>query len=109
MENYCHNQVATAANKLQQGCPLFETKSDNVGEAVAHSIETAEQFRNFKELGLLPSLNEISAYEYTCFDAAERAVRQVNAEVSKPKPDKKSASPLDTGDNRPKKTGGPPQ
>lgn len=76
---------------------------------MAHSIDTAEQFRNFRELGLLPPLTEISAYEFTCLDAAERAVRKINDELTKKahKSDKnKSDLPSGIGDNKPKRTGG---
>lgn len=118
LENYCHNQVVEAKNarcsdgtNRQPGCFLFETKSDNLSESLAHSIDTAEQFRNFRELGLLPSLKEISAYEFTCFDAAERSVRKVNDEASKKasKPDNKNDLPSGIGDNKPKRTGGNPR
>lgn len=95
LENYCHKEVATAKNGLQQGCPLFDTKSDNMSEALTHSVDTAEQFRNFKELGLLPSLNEISAYEFVCYDTAERAVRKINDEQQKAA-NKKSSAPTQT-------------
>lgn len=107
LENYCHNKVATAKNRLQQGCFLYETK-DNFTPSLAHSIETAEQFRNFKELGLLPTLTEISAYEFTCFDAAEAAVRKINNEITKKahKPDKKTELPSGIGDNRSGRMGG---
>lgn len=114
LENYCHNMVVTKKNwkcsdgsDRQQGCFLYETKSDNLSEGVAHSIDTAEQFRNFRELGLLPTLDQISAYEFTCLDSAERAVRKINDEISKKasKPDKKSDLPTGIGEV-PKKTGG---
>jgi len=125
LENYCHNEVITAKSKCSdgsrklQGCPLFGTKSDNIGESLAHSVDTAEQFRNFKELGLLPPLTQISAYEFTCLDAAERAVRRITDEQNKKamKSDKKrnqSELPSGIGErpqgkrfgNREKMTGG---
>ncbi len=116
LENYCHNMVVTrenwkcsdGSNRLQ-GCFLYETKSDNLSEAMQHSLETAEQFRNFKELGLLPSLVEISAYEFTCLDAAEKAVRTINAEHAKAKKPDNTQQPPDLGEKRPKKIGGEPR
>jgi hypothetical protein len=117
LENYCHNQVVTiknsrlpdGSNRLA-GCPLYETKSDNLSEALAHSIETAEQFRNFRELNLLPPLTEISVYEFTCFDAAERAVRKVNDEITKRANESDKKPDLSgTGEQMPKRrTGGRP-
>ena len=117
LENYCHNQIVTAktarcsdGSNRQAGCPLYETKPDNLTESLAHSVDTAEQFRNFKELGLLPTLDKISAYEFICFDNAERAVRKINDEISKESTDKANKNSGNTEDSfkerKPRRTGG---
>jgi hypothetical protein len=113
LSNYCHNEIVTIQNaKLPDGsmrlsgCPLYETK-DNMSESLEHSVSTAEQFRNFKELGLLPVLDEITAYEFTCFDAAERAVRKINNEISKKQAKEASKKAANQDQQQdPRKTGG---
>jgi hypothetical protein len=87
LSNYCHNHEVTAKlavelgiPNLQTGCPLFETKSDGLPEDLAHAIDTAEQFREFKELGINLELEDIGAYEFSCYSAADRAVRKINNE-----------------------------
>lgn len=47
------------------------------------AINTAEELRELKELGLLPGLDKISAFEFECFRIAEGAARTVEAEYYK--------------------------
>ncbi len=50
---------------------------------LSYAVNTAEEFRNYKELNLLPSLDVITAYEFMCLDTAERAVRKTQDELQK--------------------------
>ncbi len=81
---------------------------DNIGLALNHAMQTAEEFRSFKELGLLPPLTEISAFEFTCLEAAENAIRQVNNEqMNKANKPKKQELPSGIGDVKSNRIGGP--
>ncbi len=116
LENYCHNEVVTAktpkcsdGSNKQQGCFLYKTKSDNLGLALNYAIDTAEQFRSFKELGLLPTLDDISAFEFACFESAEKAVRKIENERIKEadKKAKQEAANAETyKEHKPRKNGG---
>lgn len=72
--------MPTKENRLLQGCPLYNTKPENMPATLTTAIHTAEDLRNLKELGLLPSLDDMSAWEFTCLDAAERASRTIQNE-----------------------------
>lgn len=83
LENYCHDKEATKENGLKHGCPLYNTKPENVPPSLIGAIEAAEELRELKELGLLPSINELTAWEVACFKAAEHASRKIEAEAIK--------------------------
>ena len=80
LENYCHNTVATANNGLKQGCPLYDTKPENVPDVLVGAIDAAETLRRYKQRGCLPTINELTAWEYCCYDTAEEASDTVEAE-----------------------------
>lgn len=83
LENYCHDKPATKDNKLKAGCPLFATKPENVPPSLIGAIEAAELLRRYKQHGLLPPISELSAWEFCCFDTAESASNEVEAEAMK--------------------------
>lgn len=71
----------TPQNRLKEGCPFFDTKPENVPKKLLGAIQTAEEFRENKELGLLePTLVKITAFEYECYKTAEAASRLIEAE-----------------------------
>lgn len=47
------------------------------------AINTAEELRELKELGLIPGLDKITAFEFECYRIAEGASRTVEAEYYK--------------------------
>lgn len=96
LENYCHNKEATKDNKLQQGCPLYDTKPENVPPSLIGAIEAAEELRELKELGLLPTINELTAWEVCAYRVAERASRKIESEALKESGDKGSSSKQNT-------------
>jgi hypothetical protein len=79
-ENYCHNKPHNKENRLLQGCLLYPTKPDLITSTLQVAIDVAEYFRELKELNLLPKLEDMSCYEFSCFRAAERATRKVQAD-----------------------------
>jgi hypothetical protein len=95
LENYCHNKEATPSNGLKQGCPLYDTKPENVPPSLVGAIEAAESLRSYKANDCLPPITELTAWEYACFDIAENASRKIEAEAAK-EATKQSASKQET-------------
>lgn len=83
LENYCHKEQPTLTNGLKQGCPLYDTKPENTPPGLIGAIEAAETLRRYKQRGCLPSIDEMSAWEFCCFDTAEEASDKVEAEMLK--------------------------
>lgn len=83
LENYCHGEVASFEKGLKQGCPLFPTKPENTPQSLYGAIEAAETLRRYKHHGILPPVSELSAWEFCCFDTAEEASDEVEAEYLK--------------------------
>lgn len=102
LENYCHDTQATPQNRLNHGCPLFKTKPDDISQSLSHAIDTAETFRKYKELNLLPTLDIITAYEYACYDAADTAVRKTQDDIQREEDKKQERGNKHSGN----KTGG---
>lgn len=65
---------------LLTGCPLYDTKPENTPPSLYAAIDTAEELRELKELGLLPTINELTAWEVCCYRVAEAASRLIEAE-----------------------------
>lgn len=65
---------------MEEGCPFFDTKPENVPKNLLGAIETAEEMRVLKRLELLPSLDKMTAYEFECYKAAEFAHDTIEAE-----------------------------
>lgn len=84
LENYCHDSLPTAQNGLKAGCPLYHTKPENTPNSLLGAIDAAEILRRYKERGCLPSIDEMSAWEFACFDSAEEASDRVQSEMIKP-------------------------
>jgi hypothetical protein len=81
LKNHCHNAEVTPFNGLKEPCPFFDTKPENVPANLLGAIQTAEEFKELKMLGLLePNLDKITAFEYTCYAAAEYAANTIEAE-----------------------------
>jgi hypothetical protein len=83
LENYCHDQIATAENKLRPGCPLYSTKPENVPPSLIGAIDAAEMLRRYKLRGVLPPITELTAWEFCAFDTAEEASDEITAEDMK--------------------------
>lgn len=81
LKNYCHDKEPTPFNGLLAGCPLYATKPENVPPHLFAAIEAAEELRELKELNLLPSINELTAWEVCCYRVAEGASRKIEAEA----------------------------
>ncbi len=80
LENYCHNKEATKSNGLKPGCPLYDTKPENVPVGIIGAIDAAESLRRYKKRGTLPPIDELTAWEYCCFDTAEEASDTIESE-----------------------------
>lgn len=83
LKNFCHDKEPTKENGLHKGCPLYDTKPENTPAYLYPAIEAAEELRELKEIGLLPSIHELSAWEVCCYKVAEMASRVVEAEAMK--------------------------
>ncbi len=82
LENYCHDCKLETGSRLQKGCPLYPTKPENTPSYLINPIQTANQLRTDKELGTLNHfLPNLTAWEYTCLNAAEIASNQVQSEA----------------------------
>lgn len=86
--------MATAKNGLKSGCPLYDTKPENIPAILSSAIDVAEDLRELKALDMLPSLDDITAWEFCCYRTAERAVRKIEAE--RQDKDKETANPTPT-------------
>lgn len=83
LENYCHCEESTKFNGKKQGCPLYPTKPENTPKSLLGAIDTAEVLRRYKQRGTLPTIYELTAWEYCCFDTAEEASEVVQNEKLK--------------------------
>jgi hypothetical protein len=101
LENYCHNQQATKDNGLKNGCPLYDTKPENTPPSLYSAIDTAETLRNYKKLGVLPTLSELSAWEFACLSIAESASDTVEAESLKETTEGTKPNKVGTGTETP--------
>jgi hypothetical protein len=102
LENYCHNQVPTPLNGLKSGCPLYETKPENVPPSLMGAIDAAETLRRYKQRGCLPHIEEMTAWEFCCFDTAEEASEKIESEAIKDASgDKKGSGNSDTNKQTP--------
>lgn len=81
LENYCHCELPTKENGLKQGCPFYDTKPENVPVGLTGAIQTAELHRKYKVRGCLPTIDEMTAWEFCCFDTAEEASDVVQNEA----------------------------
>lgn len=63
------------------------------------AVGTAETFRTYKRLNLLPTLEHMTAYEFVCYDTAETTVEKVHNDLQKEK-DKKDKVGQDNQLNR---------
>jgi hypothetical protein len=99
LENYCHNKQPNPRNGLLTGCMLYPTKAEHMTPSLQIAIDTAEYFRELKELWLLPSLDDMTAFEFECYKAAERASRKVqNDKIREMEEKDKKPSKLGQGD-----------
>lgn len=97
LENYCHNIKASKDNGLKNGCPLYDTKPENTPASLLGAIDTAETLRNYKKLGVLPTLKELTAWEFATLSIAEMASDIVEAETVKEAADSTSSGKVGTG------------
>lgn len=81
LENFCHDKPATVQNGLQQGCPLYPTKPENVRQELIPLIGLAEDLRVYKKRGALLDIEKLGCIEWTAFSAAEDASDVVEAEA----------------------------
>ena len=81
LQNHCHNEEVTPFGHLKEGCRFFDTKPENVPQNLLGAIQTAEEFRELKELNLLPKLHQITGFEFECYRTAENASRVIEAEA----------------------------
>jgi hypothetical protein len=93
LENYCHDKELSVANRVQEKCPLFKTKTERLTETLSHGIGVAEEFRKYKRLGLLPPLDEMTAYEFMCLDTSDSAIEEAQAEIQKEEEKKNKNAP----------------
>lgn len=89
LENYCHDAEPNKENGLHKGCPLYPTKPESTPPSLYAAIDTAETLRRYKQRGCLPSIHELTAWEFCCFDTAEEASDKIDAEFA-PGADKNS-------------------
>lgn len=84
LQNHCHNEEVTPFNGLKEPCPFFDTKPENIPHRIIGAVQTAEEYRELKELGLLKNdLGSLTAFEYECYRTAEAASRLVESEAIK--------------------------
>jgi len=87
LENHCHK------DRGRGGCPLFDTKPENVPSSLYSAIDTAEDLRELKEINLLPTIEKLTSWEVCCYRVAEAATREVDAEeYAKREKDQQSGS-----------------
>jgi hypothetical protein len=82
LQNFCHKELPTKENNLKQGCPFYDTKPENVPESLLGAIETAELLRKYKTRGCLPPIEDLTAWEFCCYDVAEDASDAVQNEAA---------------------------
>jgi hypothetical protein len=76
---------------------LYATKPEHITHSLQMAITVAEEFRELKELGLLPKLEDMTCYEFECYKSAERAVGKVQNDKSREMEEQSKNGPTKTG------------
>lgn len=91
LDNYCHgfetketdtelDDLPKKFRRIYPGCKLYATKPENVPLEIAAAVDTAEDLKELNNINLLPTIDQLTAWEVCCYRVAVRAANKVDNE-----------------------------